>query len=733
LEGSGERIEAFLKTLPSLAPAAARVEQVIRIAEESLASGRIRPFTITESGTDAETDVLIPADRAMCADCRQEIFDPSGRRYGYPFTTCTRCGPRYTVLHGMPYDRQRTTMEAFPLCADCRREYENSEDRRFHAESMACPVCGPRLILEDARGAVVSGDPIRQVRSALAAGAIVAVRGMGGFLLAADARNEATLRELRRRKNRPHKPFAVQARNLDVVRQVCARNEQAAASLESDVAPIVILDAHDASLESDALPMTMLSPDTRTLGVMLPPTPLQALLAEPLPGDPVPAFDWLVMTSGNRGGEPICISNDEARQRLKGIADFFLLHNREINLRCDDSLVAIQQDAPQVWRRARGFAPNPIRLSHRLERTVLAMGAELKNTLAMGYGDRIIASPHIGDLEAPEAVDGLRQVAEALPRFVGRVAEVIAVDHHPDMHATRIGREMARRLNIPVVEVQHHHAHAAAGLCEHGRRTGLALVFDGTGLGPDGHIWGAELLHVREDEFRRLASFEGVPLPGGDAAVRHPVRQLAGRCVAAGMDLPDSWRARLGISSEAWKIWTQQARDGFNSPITHAAGRLFDAYAAVLGLAAQTTTYEGQTAIRLEAAACECPADAVLPSIPFRRIERDGLLWINWDDAFRSLLEETSVDAQAAPRWARAFHAAIASAAVEMIKYGAAQSGCDDVLLSGGVFMNRILTDLLAARLKSAGLGVLLHRETPPNDGCIAIGQAVIAGSRASV
>jgi hydrogenase maturation protein HypF len=737
LIGPAERIRSFLSALPSRLPPHARIDTMAEIENRPLpADEPIPPFTIRTSEKDPAAQVSIPADLAICPDCTRELFDPSNRRFGHPFITCTRCGPRYTVIHGMPYDRIRTTLSVFPLCPDCAREYADPGDRRFHAESIACPACGPRLFLEDARGRSVSGNPLRAVRAALASGAIVAVRGLGGYLLAADATNRQTLAELRRRKNRPHKPFAVQARALDCIEQQCVCEPAVRSLLQSPEAPIVILETRDAG--ATPLPMDLLSPDTQTLGVMLPVTPLQALLAAPLPGDPTPPLDWLVMTSGNRGGEPICISQAEARARLAGIADLFLFHDREINLRCDDSLCVVRRGAPQVWRRARGYAPNPILLRQdapdrpqdpfRLRRTVLAMGAEMKNAIALGWEDRIVASPHIGDLESPEAVDSLRQVSESLPRFLDRPPEIVAIDAHPDMHASRVGREIAGRLGIPVREVQHHHAHAAACLAEHGRREGLALVFDGAGLGPDGHIWGAELLALKDGTCRRLASFSGVPLPGGDAAVRHPVRQLAGRCVAAGIDLPPAWRNPLGIREEEWQVWMRQSVSAMLAPTTHAAGRLFDSFAAALGFANATATYEGQTAIRLEAAARRYRGTLPLPAVRWRSVPKGEMLWVDWADAFRDLFSRPVPDSETSVAWAYAVHVAIADAACEMVKGGVAHTRRSEVALSGGVFMNGILTDLLAARLEALGIGALLHRNTPPNDGCIAIGQAVVAG-----
>ena len=737
LIGPPERIRSFLSDLSSHLPPNARIDSMTEIENRRLpADEPIPPFTIRTSEPDSAVQVSIPADLSICPDCKRELFDPANRRFGHPFITCTRCGPRYTVIHGMPYDRIRTTLSVFPLCPDCAREYADPGDRRFHAESIACPACGPRLFLEDSQGHSVPGDPLRAARAALASGAIVAVRGLGGFLLAADATNRRMLEELRRRKNRPHKPFAVQARTLACIERQCVCEPPARALLQSPEAPIVILETRNAGTTS--LPMDLLSPDTQTLGVMLPVTPLQALLATPLPNDPTPPLDWLVMTSGNRGGEPICVSNVEARERLAGIADLFLFHDREINLRCDDSLCVIRRGIPQVWRRARGYAPNPILLRadgpdrseapFRLRRTVLAMGAEMKNAIALAWEDRIVASPHIGDLESPEAVDSLRQVAETLPRFVNRQPEIVAVDAHPDMHASRVGREIAGRLEIPVREVQHHHAHAAACLAEHGRRGGLALVFDGTGLGPDGHIWGAELLSLHDGTFRRLASFSGVPLPGGDVAVRHPLRQLAGRCVAAGIDMPPTWRSRLGIGEEEWQVWMRQSANAVHAPTTHAVGRLFDAFAAALGFANATATYEGQTAIRLEASAQRFRGDRPLPAVRWRPVPKDEMLWVDWTDAFRDLFSRPVPDLETSVAWAYAVHTAIADAACEMIRWGLERSGQREVALSGGVFMNRMLEDLLTPQLEAAGMNVLLHRNTPPNDGCIAFGQAVVAG-----
>ena len=728
LEGDARTVEAFLRRLPHSLPPHARLDTVSEIESGVLAEGDVASdFRILPSEMSGRPTVVIPADLALCADCRRDVLDPLNRRYGYAFTTCTRCGPRYTVVESLPYDRERTTLSVFPLCPDCRAEYAEPRDRRFHAESIACPRCGPRLTLHGADGAAVPGDPLREARASLARGGIVAVRGIGGFLLAANAFDREALHLLRARKRRPHKPFAVMAADVAAVRRFCEVPPAAEALLTSPEAPIVILDVLPEAVREGRLPLGLLTPDAPTLGVMLPTSPLHLLLLAPLEGDPVPPFELLVMTSGNRGGEPICLSNAEAYERLGGIVDLFLCHGREINLRADDSLAVLQRGAPQLWRRARGYAPNAILLSRPLRRCVLAMGAELKNAVAVGFDDRVVASPHIGDLETPEALDGLERVARALTQFLGCRPDVLAVDLHPDMHATRLGRRLAAELGLPVVEVQHHHAHAAAVFAEHGVESGLALVMDGTGLGPDGTIWGAELLAVNPDGYKRLATFAPVPLPGGDAAVRRPARQVIARWAEAGVEPSGGMLLRLGVSAEEAAVWRQQSRSGLHAPLTHAAGRVFDAFSALLGFAPETVTYEGQSAIRLEAA-----AQAVLgydvPQLPFAQVERGGVLFIDWREAF-ALLADPRVTAGRESEWALSVHRAVAEAARIMINFGLSQDPARSVALSGGVFMNRILNDLLVPRLEAEGVRVLLHRRVPPNDGCIAVGQAVVAGN----
>lgn len=725
LVGEDTSVQRFLDELPRRLPPNARLDRMTLVSCEPAGRPEQAAFTILESRDEDQQQIGIPADLAMCADCRSEVLDEGGRRHGYAFTTCTRCGPRYTVVTAMPYDRERTTMRAFPLCAECRREYEDPADRRFHAESTACPVCGPGLSLEDREGRPVEGDAVGRARLAISRGGVVAVRGIGGFLLVADAFSLRALTALRERKNRPHKPFAVMAPDMETVRRYCRVPPEAANVLQSPEAPILILDVKPQAVRETGLPLDLIGPDSQTLGVMLPTSPLHLLLAQPMAGDPVPRFDLLVMTSGNRRGEPVCIRNSEARRRLAGIADFLLLHDREINLRNDDSVCILQDGFPQVWRRGRGYAPNPIRLGSSLSRTVLAMGADLKNAIAVGYDDRVVLSPHVGDLDTPEAMDGLAQVVQSLPAFLRKEPEAIVVDLHPDMQSSIHGKRLAEARGIPVVEVQHHHAHAAACLAEHGFSDGLALIMDGTGWGGDGTIWGAELLLVHGNAFTRLATFKPVPLPGGDAAVRRPARQIVARWIDAGVAVTDSLLARIGVTREEADAWGDQCRNGFNAPLAHGAGRLFDAFSAALGFAPAVMTYEGQPAIRLEAAARRAHGDG--SELSYRAVEVDGLLRIDWSPAFEVLSDKGAIEGRE-NEWALAAHRAIAKAALEMIAYGLTRSRSARVALSGGVFMNRILNEMLGTGAGRMGTALLRHRQTPPGDGCVALGQAIVAG-----
>ena len=739
LEGSEREIANFIENLPARLPTVARLQSIslkaswpIEKQEASqgfailVSDAREKPGTLFPGTSFPGT--LFPPDLALCGECRAEVMDKNNRRFGYPFTTCTNCGPRFTVVNGTPYDRELTTLSVFPLCALCRAEYTDPQGRRFHAESIACPECGPQIHFESSTAKTSRAEALLSARKALSTGEIVAVRGVGGYLLAADAFNAAAVTELRKRKERPHKPLAVMARNMEVVRRFCIIPECGETLLNSPEAPILILGLRPEAAEM--LPVKLLAPDTNDLGVMLPTSPLHLLLFEPLPGDDVPPFDLLVMTSGNRRGEPICISNSEARERLSDIADAFLLHDREINLRADDSLCALHDDRVQLWRRGRGYTPRAVRLKHKLRRPVLALGAELKNAIAVGDGDAIFPSAHIGDLDTPEAADSLETLAETFPRFLFKEPQVIAADLHPDLYSTVLGRRLAAKKTLDFMQIQHHFAHAAALMAERGIVECLALTFDGTGYGTDGTIWGGELLkascRMGNVGFERLASFRPAPLPGGDAAVREPIRQIVGRLGQAGISINGELSRSLSVGEDRAAVWEKQVKAGINTSLSSGAGRLFDSFSVLLGFSPGQATYDGQAAVQLESAARKAAGET--PELDFTANEEDGMLFIDWAPAFIQTVEQGAAGCRQ-PEWALAVHRAVARAAARMVEFGLTQISAPlPVALTGGVFMNRILTRMVEEKLREQSVEVLVHSEVPPNDGGLAVGQAYIAG-----
>lgn len=744
LEGEEDDIRNFIRALPEKIPCAAKIDNVEELSNIALVDKTNSPFEILDSGEDETRGIVIPADIAMCDKCRKEILDPTNRRFGYPFTTCVDCGPRYTIINTTPYDRVRTSMNKFPMCDSCEEEYRSPGNRRFHAETVACADCGPKLSLYSAEKELISNqNPIKKVRKELSDGKIVAIQGIGGFHLVTDAKSAAAVQRLRERKKRPHKPFAVMARHIDIVKSICHVSEQEEAILCSPEAPIVVLDlkveSHKLKVESKsdhclshfkppAESLDYLSPDTNTLGVMLPYSPLHLLLFESLGDDETPPFEILVMTSGNRGGEPICLDKTDAFERLDGIADFYLVHDREILLRNDDSLVTLQDGEPQIWRRARGFAPNPLKLAKSFNEPTLAMGAELKNTISIAYDNQIVCSPHVGDLETLEALEGLERVAQAFPAFLRVKPQKIVVDSHPDMRSTRLGEKLAVHYSCPIVRAQHHHAHAAAAMNEHRLDEALALVFDGTGLGDDGSIWGAELLYVDAFGYKRLATFAPVSLPGGDSAVKQPKRQLFARWIHAGFEPDAELLEQYNITKTEAEIWKKQCENGLNAPLSHAAGRLFDAFSALLKISPEHVTYEGQAAIRLEAIAKDSEPDERGPEIPFETFVKDGLFFVDWTPVFREYKAEQWLDEYGLSSTAMAFHRSVREAGVKMIEHGLAQFPRTPVVLSGGVFMNKILNSSLVGRLRAINVPVFTHKRIPPNDGGISIGQAIVAG-----
>ena len=720
-EGGEDAVNSCIRELLEHPPKGANFKTVETVEITTAGQREFTDFRILDSNPDEHARIIIPVDIALCERCRAEILNPADRRYRYPFTTCVECGPRYTVINRMPYDRDRTVMSAFPLCDECRAEYENPGDRRFHAETIACPACGPQLFLATPDGSRLEcGDVLKHAAEAIRDGKIIALRGIGGYQLVADAFNRETLQTLRRRKTRPEKPFALMARDLATVRQYCLIGAEEEQLLNSEAAPVVILDLQP---ETGQFPADLISPDTGNAGFMLPYSPLHELLF----AEDIPAV--LVVTSGNRGGEPICLTNEEAFERLGGIADLVLGHNRDINLRNDDSVAVVSCGQPQVWRRARGYAPEPLEIANPAGKCVAAMGAELKNTITLAYENEAVISPHIGDLENPESLQAMKFVYEKLVEFLKRTPDAVAVDLHPDMHSTAYGEAVAAQLGVPVHRVQHHHAHAAACMAEHGIEQALALVFDGTGYGPDGSIWGAELLLAEFANFKRLATFAPAALPGGDAAVKRPSRQLAARLFQAGAT-PDSIAALMPQFKRAeLETWQVQCNNKLNAPLSHAAGRLFDAFAALIGVAPETVSFEGQAAIRLETFARRANAvSSILPEKPFICRQNGTLLELDWSPLFTDLARFRNLDTDSKNSLALAFHHAVAKACISMISHSQ-DAGCrtPDVVLSGGVFQNRLLVSILVPELEKRGLKVRLHRKVPPNDGGISLGQAAVA------
>jgi hydrogenase maturation protein HypF len=668
-EGAAAELEAFLRAVQDEAPPLARVESLV--AEPRAPTGE-RLFTVRASDRGGGASALVPPDVATCDDCLRELFDPADRRYRYPFVNCTNCGPRFTIVVGTPYDRPATTMAGFPLCADCRREYEDPADRRFHAEPIACPACGPRLDL-----------PLEEAVARLRMGEIVAVKGLGGWHLACRADDEAAVARLRERKHREEKPLAVLTADPGSL-AVLSPDEEAL--LRSPARPIVLVRRRPGAPVADGV-----APGSPWLGLLLPYTPLHHLLCADL-GVP------LVLTSGNRSDEPIAVGDDEARARLGGIADAFLGHDRPIHRRCEDSVVG----SGSVLRRSRGFAPAGIPLPVAARRPLVAAGAELKSTFCVARKAEAFLSAHLGDLDGELAFRAFRDDLALYLEMLGVEPEAVACDLHPEYLATK----WARAQGLPLVEVQHHHAHAASCLAEHGLAgEALAVVLDGTGYGSDGTLWGGEVLRFDLEGFERVAGLEPVPLPGGEAAIREPWRAAAAYLERAGRPVP--W--------ERWTVVRESLRA--NAPLSSGMGRLFDAAAAVLGVR-ERVSYEGQAAVELEHLAASEPAAPYPCRVEGGTIHGPDLVAAVHDDL-----------AAGRPRAAiaAAFHEGVARAVVRAcVEAG----GPKLVALSGGCFANLRLRRSVAGGLRAHGLEPLVHRLVPPTDGGIAFGQAAVAAAR---
>jgi hydrogenase maturation protein HypF len=704
IEGADAALAAFVSALRREAPPLARID-TIEIAPVPLVGDR--EFHVVASGPSARTSAVIPADAGTCEACLRELRDPADRRHRYPFINCTDCGPRFTIIRDVPYDRARTTMDAFAMCDACKAEYADPANRRFHAEPNACPDCGPHVALvEEARARLRGERALARATELLTAGSIVAVKGLGGYQLAVRADADDAVWRLRALKRRPHKPFAVMARDLAAVERVAFLTEASLAVLMSPARPIVLLAARKGTQVAASV-----SSSVGELGVMLPATPLHHLLLEPL--------DLLVMTSGNATDEPIAKDDDEALARLGDIADAFLVHDRAIHTRADDSVVRVTLGRVQALRRARGFVPAPIGLGFDAP-PVLAVGGELKNTVCLVRGRDAYLSQHIGDLEGFEGRLFFKETITKMSRLLGITPSIVAHDLHPDYASTRWALEQG----LPCVAVQHHHAHIASCLAEHGR-TGsvIGVAFDGTGCGPAGELWGGEILLCDLARSTRLGHLRPIALPGCETAIREPWRLG----LAALLDAGESLDLLSHVPEQRQRFLTRMIERDISSPKATGAGRWFDAVAALLGVR-DTITYEAQAAIELEALARqsddERPYPFVLdapPGPPFV---------VELRPTIRALAADVR-DEVARTRIASRFYATMADAVAECCAQARRQHRVETVALSGGCFQSALFTERTRTRLERDGFEVLCHRLVPPNDGGLALGQAAVAAYRA--
>ncbi|MEU6281314.1 carbamoyltransferase HypF [Streptomyces sp. NPDC047028] len=731
VEGPADDVVRFCALLPEQAPPLASVTGVGW--EDLPATGTADPFTIRS--TDRSTGrTQLPPDTATCADCLRELADPADRRHRHPFLTCTHCGPRFTIATAMPYDRSATTMAGFPMCPACAREYGDPVDRRFHAQPVACPDCGPRLSLIPADGTGVrparDAEALARARELLTAGRIVAVKGVGGYHLACDASDARAVAALRDRKERGGKAFAVMCADLATTERIAVVSAAERAELISARRPIVLLRRRT---PADGLHLAdQVCPGSPHVGVMLPYTPVHTLLFG-LPGDP-PGPRALVMTSGNRSGEPIVTDDEEALTRLAGLADAWLAHDRPIASPCDDSLLRVRADGTaQVLRRSRGYVPRPLTLPVPV-RPALAVGGDLKNVPCLGEGEHAWFGPHIGDMGDLATLEAARRAEDRLTRLTGVTPGLVAGDRHPGYHSTGWARRRASELpgGTPRL-VQHHHAHVASAMAEHGldgTTRVIGVAFDGTGYGDDGTVWGGEVLLAGYTGYRRFARLSPAPLPGGDAGVANPCRLALARLWAAGLP----WEAHLPsvtACTEAERVVLgRQLERNLACVPTSSMGRLFDAVSSLVGVC-HRAGYEAQAAMELEAAAARA-RDADARAYPFDCVPGRGALANGWDIDPAPLLHALLADQRRgtpASVLAARFHRGVAGAVAEICGHARAATGLTTVALTGGVFANSLLEEMSAARLAADGFTVLRHGEVPPNDGGLALGQLMVAAT----
>ncbi|MCG6862967.1 MAG: carbamoyltransferase HypF [Chromatiaceae bacterium] len=725
--GNRASIDRFCRRLREECPPLARIDSLERAELSEPLDAECFRILASDQG-DVHTGIV--ADAATCDACVAEIFEPKNRRYRYPFTNCTHCGPRLSIVRAIPYDRANTSMSAFPMCAECRSEYENPADRRFHAQPNACPRCGPEVWLEDAAGCRVPFDDPDAIAAAsrlLSLGHILAIKGIGGFHLACDTHNEQAVSRLRARKRRFRKPFALMARDLEVIRRYCSVDETEAKLLSSPAAPVVLLETKGPrQLTADV------APGQHTLGFMLPYSPLHHLLLT----------DWdrpLVMTSGNLSEEPQCIDNEDAARRLGALADYYLLHDRTIVNRVDDSVVHVMDHRSRFLRRARGYAPTPIPLPPGFERAppVLALGGELKNTISLLEDGQAILSQHLGNLEDARAAKEYDHAISLYRALFQHDPHLLATDLHPDYRSTHLGREIAAREGLELVPIQHHFAHIAGVLADNGRALDagpvIGIALDGLGYGEDGTIWGGELLLADYRGYQRLAHLKPAPMPGGTKAILEPWRNTYAQLVThIGWDTLRTGFPSLDITrflkNQPLHVLDTMIERGLNTPSTSSCGRLFDAVAAALDVSREAVSYEGQAAIELETLAVSSGARDE-SSYPFAVETGPKALLINPKPMWLALLADLARNL-AKSRIAARFHAGLAVIVSDLAIRLAEKHDADAIALSGGVFQNKTLFEAVSKRLATSGLKILSHRQVPTNDGGLALGQAVVAAAK---
>ncbi|YAF96969.1 MAG: carbamoyltransferase HypF [Nodularia sp. CChRGM 3473] len=743
VSGSEVAITEFVQRLYEECPPLAKIQELTRtIYKDEL---NFSDFVISSSVSNSRNTEIAP-DAATCLQCQQEIFDPFSRFYRYPFTNCTHCGPRLSIIRAIPYDRCNTSMSAFAMCAECEREYDDVENRRFHAQPVACHTCGPTAWLERTDGKPVTAsmfsmmDDVDAVCTLLQKGEIVAIKGLGGIHLACDATQEAVVQKLRQRKRRYHKPFALMARDLALIDEYCLVNSQEKALLTNPAAPIVLLKKKE--LETNKKLSTphfsiahAVALGQNTLGFMLPYTPLHHLILRRM-NRPI------VLTSGNVADEPQCVDNEEAKEKLGKIADYFLFHNREIVNRVDDSVVRVVNDRVQIIRRARGYAPAPIKLPPGFHHVppILAMGSELKNTFCLLRESEAILSQHLGDLENSTAFNAYQDTLKLYLNLFAHQTEVIAIDKHPEYLASKLGKELASTNQIKLYSIQHHHAHIAACMAENNIPLDappvLGIALDGLGYGADGNLWGGEFLLADYRQFQRLATFKSVPMIGGKKAIYQPWRNTYAHLVTA--NLWDNCQQKCTdleivkfLQKQPLKLLNQLIEQGINSPPASSVGRLFDAVAATIGIYPEECNYEGQAAIAMEALVDIHSLNYHKETLiyPFNFSFLDSIYCIDpkpmWQDLLHDLQQKTPP-----PLIAAKFHQSLAHAIVGMVKHLSQKNLINQVVLTGGVWQNAVLLSRVTKQLQILGINTLTHSIVPANDGNISLGQAIITAAK---